>query len=121
MTKKLESLGNILNARGKMSEDILIRFSDFVVNAPYTMVIKDLEKNEFYLEAFLKFDVFIPMEKGIRPFQVIFPKYRFKKAYLQWTVRAREKAGRCNVFMEVYKLKKGNIRITKLYALGEVP
>ena len=38
MTKKLESLGNILNARGKMSEDILIRFSDFVVNAPYTMV-----------------------------------------------------------------------------------
>lgn len=73
-----------------------------------------METYEFFMEKYIIFEVFIPLSKGIRPFRVLFPKYKFKTAYMSIPLSKRASAGRFNVFMEIYKLKEGKIRISTI-------
>lgn len=94
--------------------DVFIRFSDFEKNVPYKFVIENIEQNLTYRGKFLEFNAFYPFDKGKREFVVIFPKYKFRASYLALPLKMRKKAGKDNIFIELYKIDNGYVKITRL-------
>ena len=92
----------------------MIRFSDFIKYKAYRLVIMNIEQNNFFMNDFLKFDAFFPFEKENRYITVIFPKYKFRSAYLKYPIRLRKMIGKNNVFVEMYKKDYGVINFTRL-------
>lgn len=97
-----------------MVSEIMVRFSDFMKHVPYHLVLRDVEQNLFYHGQFLKFNAFFPTDKGKRFFTVIFPKYKFRRAYLSHPRSVREKIGNNDVFIEIYKRNNSRLEITRL-------
>lgn len=91
----------------------MLRYSDLMKYVPYQIVIKDVEKNLIWNRSFLKFDITLPMCK-CREATMIFPKWKFKRAYLAWPTSTRTEIGRYNVFIEFIKHDRGILEFTRL-------
>ena len=96
-----------------MEGQIRIRFSDLKKYTPYQIVIDNIENNMMFQRKFLKFKAFFPFDERKRYFEIIFPKYSFRDAFVRIPTSTRRKAGRFNVLIEFTKEDKGKIKINK--------
>jgi hypothetical protein len=67
----------------------------------------------FFQRSFLKFKAFFPFDEHKRYFEVIFPKYKLRDAFVRIPQSIRRKVGRYNVLIEFEKIDKGKIKINK--------
>lgn len=99
---------------GLRKDEIMIRFKDMFKDMPYKIIIKDLGDYEIYNRAFIKFEAYISTKSGLRPITLIFPKWKFRTAYMKHTEEKRREVGKYNVEIEFYKRDKGKIDITSI-------
>ena len=97
-----------------MQKEIMIRFSDLLKDIPYRIIIKNIEENNIYRYNFLKFHALIPFGKEARECTIIFPKYKFRQAYVALSVSTRRSVGKTNVFIEFYKGDNSKLTIKRL-------
>jgi len=95
-------------------QKIKIRWSDFPKCSSVILVISNITEGLIWNRRFIEFEAFFPFPKGKREFNIIFPAYPFRRAYIALPRSHRVKVGKKNVQVTICKTKRGKLSIDRL-------